>query len=59
MTRTGQINERAGLYRSTCCSRSIHMTRGTKFPACKKCGKSIASWTFIRPLTSDEQNHSR
>lgn len=48
MSRTGDMSERDGYYRATCCNRESVIRRGDKFPSCKLCNK-VARWTFIRP----------
>lgn len=49
MSRKGDMSERDGYYRATCCNRERVIRRGQKFPSCTTCRK-LTRWTFIRPL---------
>ena len=53
MSRKGDMSERDGYYRATCCNRERAIRRGEKFPSCKTC-KKLTRWTFIRPLNHIE-----
>lgn len=57
MSRTGDMSERDGYYRATCCNRERVIRRGDHFPPCKRCNKA-ARWTFIRPLAQGETGRS-
>lgn len=53
MSRKGDMSERDGYYRTTCCNRERVIRRGQKFPSCEACRK-LTRWTFIRPLNHGE-----
>ena len=52
MPPTGDVSERTGIYRSTCCNEDMTVGRGERFPFCKACQKAV-TWSFIRPCDSE------
>lgn len=48
MPKTGDMNDRSGIYRSMCCHYEAPLKRNEFLPPCTKCGEE-AKWAFIVP----------
>jgi hypothetical protein len=48
MASTGQTNAQSGVYKSACCGYEIALSKGERFPPCRKCNKA-ATWNLVRP----------
>ncbi len=48
---TGELCERAGTYRSTCCDQDIQVSKGRDFPVCPDCSQP-AVWVMVNLFTS-------
>lgn len=46
---TGEINRKAGCYRSECCQAQYEAAVGETMPPCSRCGEP-ADWTRTSPL---------
>ncbi len=44
---TGETNPVSGVFRASCCSNEIPLSKGERFPPCGRC-KKATTWTLIR-----------
>ncbi len=49
--RTGDTNERKGIYQGACCKQEIELDVGQTFPPCPECGEPTV-WSMIRATRS-------
>lgn len=45
---TGHPAERSGIYRSSCCSYEVALSKGNTFPPCAQ-HRGAVQWTLVRP----------
>mgnify|MGYP005815680541 CR=1 FL=1 len=48
MAHTGETCQQSGVYRSSCCSNTIPLSKGERFPPCGSCRKGT-TWILVRP----------
>jgi hypothetical protein len=53
MPKNGEINERFGVYRNTCCGREIIIREGASFPDCPNHPKLSTRWKPVEVDVAD------